>query len=105
MMTAPCPGTRQPKQTDAGPLLPEIRSFRLHLAAEGKSAKTIRTYTEAAAWFAAAHLLRRAGKTAWAQADKRDVQQWMGLAAGPLQRLLRQQPVPGAAAVLQVARR
>jgi hypothetical protein len=32
-MTAP----RQPKQMDAGPLLPEIRSFRLHLAAEGKS--------------------------------------------------------------------
>ena len=43
-MTAP----RQPKQFDAGPLLPEIRSFRLHLAAEGKSAKTIRTYCEAA---------------------------------------------------------
>jgi integrase/recombinase XerD len=43
-MTAP----RQPKQVDAGPLLPEIGSFRLHLAAEGKSAKTIRTYTEAA---------------------------------------------------------
>jgi len=71
-MTAPC----QPKQTDAGRLLPEISSFRLHLAAEGKSAKTIRTYTEAAAWFAAAHL-RQVGKPAWEQADKRDVQRWM----------------------------
>jgi integrase/recombinase XerD len=82
MMTAPCPGTRLPKQRDAGPLLPEIRSFRLHLAAEGKSAKTIRTYTDAAAWFAAAHLLRRAGKSAWRQADKRDVQQWMAWLLG-----------------------
>jgi hypothetical protein len=34
-------------------------SFRLHLAAEGKAAKTVRTYTEAVAWFAAAHLITR----------------------------------------------
>jgi hypothetical protein len=65
-------------QMAAGPLLPEIRSFRLHLAAEGKSPKTIRAYTDAAAWFAAAHLLGRAGKTAWRQADRRDVQQEIG---------------------------
>ena len=77
-MTAP----RQPRQTDAGPLLPEIGSFRLYLAAEGKSAKTIRTYCEAAAWFAAAHLLRRAGKAAWRQADKRDVQEWLAWLLG-----------------------
>ena len=81
-MTAPRPGTRQPKQMDAGSFLPEVSSFRLHLAAEGKSAKTIRTYTDAAAWFAAAHLLRRAGKTAWQQADRRDVQQWMAWPLG-----------------------
>jgi hypothetical protein len=37
-MTAP----HQPRQMDAGPLLPEIRSFRLHLAAEGKSVRTIK---------------------------------------------------------------
>jgi integrase/recombinase XerD len=67
---------------DAGSFLPEVSSFRLHLAAEGKSAKTIRTYTDAAAWFAAAHLLRRAGKTAWQQADRRDVQQWMAWLLG-----------------------
>jgi site-specific recombinase XerD len=77
-MTAP----RQPKQMDAGLLLSEIRSFRLHLAAEGKSAKTARTYSEAAAWFAAAHLLRRACKSTWRQADRRDVQQWMAWLLG-----------------------
>ena len=30
---------------------------RLHLATEGEAAKTVRTYTEAVAWFAAAHLI------------------------------------------------
>jgi hypothetical protein len=45
---------RQPKKLDAGCLQPEISSFRLHLAAEGKAAKTIRTYSEAVQWFAAA---------------------------------------------------
>jgi hypothetical protein len=59
VITAP----RQPKQTDVGPLLTEIRSFRLRLAAESKSARTIKTYTEAAARFASECLLRRAGKT------------------------------------------
>jgi site-specific recombinase XerD len=82
MMTAPRPGTRQPKQMDAGSFLPEISSFRLHLAAEGKSAKTIRTYAEATAWFAAAHLLSQPGKTTWGQADRRDVQQWMAWLLG-----------------------
>jgi hypothetical protein len=76
-MTAPHPGSRQPRQMDAGILEPEIGSFRLHLAAEGKSAKTIRTYTEAARWFAAEHLLGQAGKNCWEQADSRDIQEWM----------------------------
>ena len=58
-MTAPRPRTRQPKQLDAGILQAEISSFALHLAAGDKSAKTIRTYTEAVQWFAAAHLLGR----------------------------------------------
>jgi site-specific recombinase XerD len=82
MMTAPRPGTRQPKQLDAGPFLPEISSFRLYLAAEGKSAKTIWAYTDAAAWFAGDHLLRRTGKSAWRQADKQDVQRWMAWLLG-----------------------
>ena len=75
-MTAPRPQFRQPKQLDAEELQPEISSFRLRLAAEGKAAKTIRTYTEAVQWFAAASLLRP-GRTAWEQVDSRDVQQWM----------------------------
>ena len=46
-MTAPRPRSRQPKQLDAGTFQAEITSFRLRLAAEDKSARTIRTYTEA----------------------------------------------------------
>jgi site-specific recombinase XerD len=75
-MTAPRPQSRQPKQLDAEELQAEISSFRLRLAAEGKAAKTIRTYTEAIQWLAAASLLP-AGKTAWEQVDSRDVQRWM----------------------------
>ena len=73
-MTAPRPRTRQPKQLDAGILQAEISSFRLRLAAGNKSAKTIRTYTEAVQWFAAAHL---PGRARWEQVDSRDIQQWM----------------------------
>lgn len=58
---------REPKLLDAGGFQPEISSFRLHLAAEGKAAKTVRTYTEAVRWFAAAHLRRQAGCTRWEQ--------------------------------------
>jgi len=72
-MTAPRPRTRQPKQLDAGILQAEINSFGLHLAAGNKSAKTIRTYTEAAQCFAAAHL---PGQASWEQVDGRDIQQW-----------------------------
>ena len=75
-MAAPQSRYRQPKQLDAGDLQPEISSFGLHLAAEGKAARTIRTYVEAVAWFAA-HLLREAGRTGWEQVGKHDVQQWM----------------------------
>jgi hypothetical protein len=99
VVAQPCPRRRKP--LDAGPFAPEIGSFRLHLAAEGKAAKTVRTYTEAVAWFAAAHppdpahLLYRLGRgemprrAAVARAS-----------ALPLQRRVCQQPVPGAAAVL-----
>jgi site-specific recombinase XerD len=75
-MAAPQSRYRQPKQLDAGDLQPEISSFGLYLAAEGKAARTIRTYMEAVAWFAA-HLLREAGRTGWEQVGKHDVQQWM----------------------------
>jgi hypothetical protein len=51
---------------------PEIGSFCLHLAAEGKAVKTVRTYTDAVAWFAAAHLIPctspdQAGAGGWAR--------------------------------------
>jgi integrase family protein with SAM-like domain len=62
---------------DTGPLGADIASFRLHLAAEGKSARTVESYTGAVRWFAAAHLLGPAGKTSWEQADVQDIQQWM----------------------------
>ncbi len=53
------------RDLDAGPALqPEIDSFELSLCAERKADKTVKTYTEAAQWFAAGHL-RPAGVTAW----------------------------------------
>ena len=73
-MAAPQPRCRQHKQLDAAGFQPEISSFRLHLAAEGKAARTVRTYVEAVAWFAA-HLLGEVGRTGWEQAGKHDVQQ------------------------------
>ncbi len=62
---------------DAGPLGADIGSFRLHLAAEGRAARTVQGYTSAVRWFAAGYLLGQAGKTSWDQVDARDIQQWM----------------------------
>ena len=76
-MAAPQSRCRQPKLLDAGGFQPEISSFRLHLAAEGKAARTVRTYTEAVRWFAAAHLRGKVGRTHWEEVSKHDVQQWM----------------------------
>jgi hypothetical protein len=61
----------------------------------------VRNYTEAVQWSAAAHLIPQTSRTRWEQVTGQDVQWWM-VAAVALQRLLCQQPVPGAAAVLQV---
>jgi len=55
----------------------EINSFALRLAAEGKAAKTIRTYTEAVQWFAAAHLIPRTSHARWDQVSGHDVQRWL----------------------------
>jgi site-specific recombinase XerD len=73
------PVTTAPAAQTAGrrAVRPEIGSFRLHLAAEGKAAKTVRTYTEAVAWFAAAHLIPRTGCTGWEQVSSHDVQRWL----------------------------
>jgi site-specific recombinase XerD len=57
-------------------LQPEISSFGLHLAAEGKAAKTIRMYTDAVQWFAAP-LLHEAGHDRWEKVGKQDVQRWI----------------------------
>jgi site-specific recombinase XerD len=74
-MTAPRPRTRQqPKQVDAGIFQAEISSFALRLAAERKAVKTIRTYTEAVQWFAAA---RPPGQASWEQVGSHDIQRWM----------------------------
>src|SRR5271165_4080926 len=76
--TMPGPRRRRGRagQPDAGPLGADIASFRLHLAAEGKAARTVQGYTGAVRWFAAAYLLGQAGKTSWEQADGHDVRQW-----------------------------
>ena len=76
-MTIPQPRPRRRKPLDAGPFAAEIGSFRLHLAAEGKAAKTVRTYTEAVQWFAAAHLIPRTSCTRWDQVSGHDVQRWL----------------------------
>ena len=76
-MTVPPPRPRRRKPLDAGPFAPEIGSFRLHLAAEGKAAKTVRTYTEAVQWFAAAHLIPRTSCAGWEQVSGHDVQRWL----------------------------
>jgi site-specific recombinase XerD len=76
-MAGPQRQRRLPGPLDTGPLGADIASFRLHLAAEGKSARTVESYTGAVRWFAAAHLLGPAGKTSWEQADAHDIQQWM----------------------------
>jgi integrase/recombinase XerD len=67
--------SRRLKPLDAGPLGADIGSFRLHLAAEGKAARTVQGYTSAVRWFAAGYLLGPAGKTSWDQVDARDIQQ------------------------------
>jgi site-specific recombinase XerD len=76
-MTTPRPRSRQPKQLDAGILQAEITSFALRLAAEGKAAKTIKTYTEAVRWFAATCLPRHASRASWEQVSSQDIQRWI----------------------------
>jgi integrase/recombinase XerD len=81
-MTAPRARFRQPKELDAGIFQAEINSFALRLAAEGKAAKTIRTYTEAVQWFAAARLINRGSRASWKQVSSEDIQRWMASLLG-----------------------
>jgi integrase/recombinase XerD len=46
------------------------------LGAEGKAPRTLRNYTEAVRWFAAAHLIAETDKTRWEQVDQLDVERW-----------------------------
>jgi len=71
------PRPRRAGPLDAGPFAADVASFELHLAAENKAAGTIRIYTEAPRWFAAAHLLDATGKTRWEQVETQDVQRWI----------------------------
>src|SRR5260370_25561819 len=65
--------SRRRKTYDAGPFEAEVESFRLHLAAEGKAGRTLRLYTEAVRWFAAAHLLGETDKTRWERVDRQEL--------------------------------
>jgi site-specific recombinase XerD len=64
------------KDLDARPLEAEVQSFALHMAAEGKAPRTIRTYTEAVRWFAAVYVLPQTGKRRWEELDKADLKRW-----------------------------
>jgi site-specific recombinase XerD len=73
------PPRRRPrvrKDLDAEPLEAEVQSFALHMAAEGKAPRTIRTYTEAVRWFAAAYVLPETEKRRWEAVDKADLKRW-----------------------------
>src|SRR5208282_2971705 len=48
-----------------------------HLAAEGKAARTIQSYTSAVRWFAVGYLIGQAGKTSWERVGAADIQRWM----------------------------
>jgi integrase/recombinase XerD len=76
-MTAPQRRSGQSGRLDAGVFQTEIGSFGLYLAAGGKSARTIRAYTEAVQWFAAAHLLEQTSRDSWEQVDGQDIRQWV----------------------------
>ena len=76
-MAVPSRRLLRPGKLDASVFGADVASFRLHLPAENKAERTIRAYTEAVRWFAAAHLLCQTSKTRWEQVDTQDVQRWM----------------------------
>jgi hypothetical protein len=69
--------TRQPKKLEAGSFQAAINSFALHLRAERKSDKTVRTYTEAAQWFAAEYMRKQTSHADWDGVQRADIEQWM----------------------------
>ena len=75
-MLSPRRRPRVPKDLDAGPLEAEVGSFALHMAAEGKAPRTIRNYTEAVRWFAAAYVRPETEKRRWQEVDTADLRRW-----------------------------
>jgi site-specific recombinase XerD len=69
-------GRRYARDLEASQFQPMIDSWDLHLRAERKSAKTVRTYLEAAQWFAAGYLIP-AGITGWEDVKAKHVQEWI----------------------------
>jgi site-specific recombinase XerD len=64
------------RDLEADQFQPMIDSWDLHLRAERKSAKTVRTYLEAAQWLAAGYLIP-AGLADWDEVKARHVQAWI----------------------------
>ena len=69
------------RNLDVGPFYPMIDSWDLHLRAERKSAKTIRTYLEAAQWFAAEYLIP-GGFTRGDEVRAKPVHEWTVILLG-----------------------
>jgi len=70
-----------PRNLDAGSFQPMVDSWDLHLRAEKKSPKTVRTYLEAAQWLAAEYLIP-AGFAGWDEVRAKHVQEWIILLLG-----------------------
>jgi len=70
-----------PRNLDAGSFQPMVDSWDLHLRAEKKSPKTIRTYLEAAQWLAAEYLIP-AGFADWDEVRAKHVQEWIIILLG-----------------------
>jgi integrase/recombinase XerD len=71
----PCP-RRTPRSRhsrSASSLQADVDNFEFHLLAEGKAAKTIRTYLDAVKWFGA----EQAKVEDWSQVTARDIQRWV----------------------------
>ena len=104
-MTAPRPRSpQQPKQLNARTFQAEISSFALRLAAEGKRQDDPDLHRGSAV--VRRRSPARAGRPGQLGAGGQPGHPAVDdMAAGPVQQRLRQQPVPGPAAVLQVAAR
>jgi hypothetical protein len=74
---APEPRSQPRKLLAARVFQPEISSFRLHLAAEGKAPRPSGTMSKRSSGFAAAHLLADTCWTRWEQVTGQDIERGM----------------------------